>query len=651
MPIIEMKKVFLLGHRQERENIFNVLHDLGSLEMLDIKSSEAWDDFEALVEPEHAGEALSETEAALSELRYCLDFLQRYYPVKKSFVEQFTGGKLDLSESDFKDYIARLDQVREVYDSCHGAEEKMARIRNEETQTKNLIEELEPWSDLSVPLEELGRGSFTIMGLYTVPVDNLGSLQASLTEKAPNHYFDQISSGTDYVYFFFAGLTEEEQDRQEIFKENTVSAVSFSDMTGTASENIERQYKKAEELKSERETVLKEIEALLEHRPMLMACYDYISNEVQKHEAVTYLARTENSFLLEGWIPAPGLSDIEQAVEEKTETAVLTSRDPEPGENVPVLLHNQGPVEAYEVVTKLYSTPKRSEIDPTPYMAPFFFVFFGICLSDAGYGIILSLMAIYVSRKLKLEGMGKQLIYLLFLGGISAFIFGILFGGYFGDLIKLPPLWFNPLDEPMRMLFYCFGIGLFHVYFGMAVQAYRNIKAGQPMSAVYDQGFWFIFLNGLIMMMALPELASVGQWLAIAAGAGLVLSQGRHQSGIVMKFMSGLLSLYNITGYLSDVLSYSRLLALGLASIVIATAINAMSEMVGGTIIGSVIMVLVLLGGHAFNIIISTLSSYVHTSRLQYIEFFSKFFEGGGKAFKPFRAQTSYVDITKSESN
>ncbi|MGM0651181.1 MAG: V-type ATP synthase subunit I [Bacillota bacterium] len=633
MPIIEMKKVFLLGHRQERESIFNLLHNLGSVELMDIKSSKAWDDYEALVEPEHAGETLSQTETTLSELRYCLDFLHRYYPVKKSFVEQFTGSKLDLTESDFNDYIAHLEQAHDVYNSCHDLEEKMASIRNEETQTKNLIEELEPWSYLSVPLEELGRNTFTVMGLYTVPIDSRDSLQASLAEKVPTHYFEQISSGTDYGFFFFAGLNEEEEYIQEVFKENTVSAISFPGMTGTASENIENLYKKSEELNSEREAVLKEVEALLEHRPMLMACYDYISNEVQKHEAVTNLARTENSFLLEGWVPAPVLSDLKQVVDEKTETAVLTSRDPEPDENVPVLLHNQGPIEAYEVVTKLYSTPRRSELDPTPYMAPFFFVFFGICLSDAGYGIILSLLAIYVSRKLKLEGMGKQLIYLLFLGGISALVFGVLFGGYFGDLIKLPPLWFNPLDEPMRMLFYCFGIGLFHVYFGMAVQAYRNIKAGQPMSAVYDQGFWFLFINGLIMMMALPELETVGQWLTIAAGAGLVLSQGRHQSGIVMKFMSGLLSLYNITGYLSDVLSYSRLLALGLASIVIATAINAMSEMVGGTVVGTVIMILVLLGGHAFNIIISTLSSYVHTSRLQYIEFFSKFFEGGGKAF------------------
>ncbi len=648
MPIIEMKKVFLLGHREERESIFSLLHELGSVELLDIKSGEAWEEFQALVEPEHTGETASQAESSLSDIRYCLDFFQRYFPVRKNFVQQFTGAKLELTEQDYRKLVSRLEEVKAVYDSCYKAEEKIARIRNEETQSQNLIEELQPWASLSLPLEQLTDGSFATMGLYTAVTDSLVDLQVALSEKVPTHYFEEVLSDNEFVYFFYAGLTEDAQVTRDIFKDNTVTTVTFPGLKGTAAQNIELLHDKIGTLSEERESVLKEIETLLEHRPMLMACYDYMANELQKNEAVANLARTENSFLLEGWVPVPVLNDLEKSVAEKTETAVLAARDPEPGENVPVLLHNSGPVGAYEVVTKLYSTPRKSELDPTPFMAPFFFVFFGICLSDAGYGIILSLLALYVSRKLKLEGMGKQLIYLLFLGGISSVFFGILFGGYFGDLIKLPPIWFNPLDDPMRMLFYCFGIGLFHIYFGMGVQAFRNIKAGHPLSALYDQGFWFIFLNGLILL-ALPDYSAVARWMAIGGGVGLVLTQGRNQSGIIMKFLSGLLSLYNITGYLSDVLSYSRLLALGLASIVIATAINAMGEMVAGSIIGVGIMVLVLMGGHLFNIVISTLSSYVHTSRLQYIEFFSKFFEGGGKAFKPFKAQTSYIDITETE--
>jgi V/A-type H+-transporting ATPase subunit I len=198
------------------------------------------------------------------------------------------------------------------------------------------------------------------------------------------------------------------------------------------------------------------------------------------------------------------------------------------------------------------------------------------------------------------------------------------------------------------MLFYCFAIGLLHIYFGMGLQAYRNIKAGHPLSAVFDQGFWFIFLNGLILLL-LPEYSAIGRLLAIGGAAGLILTQGRTQEGIIKKFLSGLLSLYNITGYLSDVLSYSRLLALGLATGVIASAINSMGGMIAGSIFGTVIMVVVLFGGHLFNIIISTLGSYVHTSRLQYIEFFGKFFEGGGKSFNPFNIKTSYVDVIERE--
>ncbi|MCJ7806422.1 MAG: V-type ATP synthase subunit I [Clostridia bacterium] len=648
MPIIEMKKVFLLGHRQERDSIFNLLHKLGSVHLLDMKSGDAWNEFEALLEPDQPDEAAAQVDARLSDIRYCLDFFQRHFPVRKNFVQQFTGAKLELTPKKYSGYINSLDLVRSTYSSCRKADDDLARIRNEESQFNNLIEELTPWVALDLPLEQIRNGSFVSMDLYTVIPENIATLTGSLEENLSAHHLEVIFTDKEFVYFFFTGLVAELETVQNLFKEKAVTRSAFTALTGTAAENIESLHQKLESVIEERAAVLKEIELLLEHRPMLMACHDHMDNELMKHEAVSNLARTENSFLLEGWVPVPVLDDLEMTIAEKTDTAVLAVRDPRPGEDVPVLLHNSGPIEAYEVVTKLYSTPRKSEIDPTPFMAPFFFVFFGICLSDAGYGVILALLALFVSRKLKLAGMGKQLLNLLFLGGLSAIFFGVLLGSYFGDLIGLPALWFDPLEDPMRMLFYCFGIGLIHVYFGMALQAYRNFKAGHLLSAIFDQGFWFIFLNGLILLL-LPEFSAFGRLLAIGGAAGLILTQGRTQQGIVKKFMSGLLSLYNITGYLSDVLSYSRLLALGLATGVIASAINSMGGMVAGGFVGTAIMVIVLFGGHLFNIVISTLGSYVHTSRLQYIEFFGKFFEGGGQAFNPFTVKTSYVDVIETE--
>lgn len=648
MPIIDMRKVYLLGHRQEREQTFNLLQGLGTVQMLDVKSGAGWEEFQSYLEPDRPPEIVSQVDSRRSDIRYCLDFFQRYFPVKKSFIEQFTGARLVISPDQFADYVDSLDQADEVYDACRRIEDRLARLRNEDTQAHNLIAELEPWKNLDLPLEEVSGGSYISMGLYTIPLDNYPALIDELSDKISIYYLEEISSDNEFAYFYFAGLNEDRQEFADLFKAKTVSKVTFPDLTGTAAENIDLLQAKTEELQQERADVLGEIEKLLEQRPILMACFDYLDNEFKKHDAVSNLARTENSFLLEGWVPEPVVGDLEKAVNEKTETAVMVSREPEPEEKVPVLLHNKGPVDAYEVVTKLFSTPKRSEIDPTPHLAPFFFLFFGICLGDAGYGIILALLAVYMSRKLRVGDSGKQLLKLILLGGLSSLVFGILFGGYFGDLIAIPPLWFDPLEEPMQMLFYCFGIGLVQIYFGMGVQAYRNIKSGQPLSALYDQGFWFIFLNGLILMI-LPEFQAVGQWIAIGGGAGLILTQGRSQSGIIKKFFSGLLSLYNITGYLSDVLSYSRLLALGLATAVIATAINSMGDMVGGGIVGAVGMTLILLGGHLFNIIISTLSGYVHTSRLQYVEFFSKFFEGGGEPFKPFGKTSSYVDVMEAE--
>lgn len=649
MPIIEMKKVFLLAHREEREKVFNLLHRLGTVELVDVRSGGSWAEFRRLLEPEETAEEAARLDGKLGEVRYCLDFLQRHFPLRKSFVQQFTGGKLILTPAEFRVYTGRLEQVKSLYTECRRAEEELARIRNEETHCRNLLAELEPWSGFDLPLSEVQSGSRVLLYLAAVPADTFPALKQALAEKAADHYVEEVSADREAVYCFFIFTAAEKDTVLALFKEAAAAPVAFPGLTGTVKQSMRELEEKLAALAAEREAVLEQIETLLEHRPLLMACYDYLDNEREKYDAVANAGRTGASFLLEGWVPAPVLENLKRALEEFASTAVLVARDPDKYEEVPVLLHNRGPVEAYEVVTSLYSVPRREELDPTPFLAPFFFVFFGICLSDAGYGAILSLAALLLVRKLRPAGMGKQLLNLLFWGGLSSIVFGVLLGGCFGDLIKLRPLWFNPLEDVMRMLIFCLMIGLFQVYFGMALQAWRNIKAGKPWHALFDQGLWFVFLNSLILMF-LPEAAATARWIAVAGAAGLVLTQGRAQKGLLRKLLSGLVSLYNVTGYLSDVLSYSRLLALGLATGVIAAAINTMGGMLAGSIFGAVVMVIVLAGGHLFNLVISTLGSYVHTSRLQYIEFFGKFFEGGGRSFKPFSRKTSFIEVDETEA-
>ncbi len=650
MPIVEMKKLILFSHQQEKDTVINILRDIGAVELVDIKETGAWDEMKSLLATEQPAATVPFLESRLGEVRYCLDFLQRHFPLKKNFVQQFTGAKISLTPAEYDEFISRgKEEITTVYNTCRAIEEKLTAMRNEETRRHNLLQALAPWVGLSLPLEKIEDSLRLRMQLFTVPTDELSSLQQSLTDTVPEHYLEVIFSEKELSHLFITFFIDEAEKVQEAFKKTGAAGVSFPGIKGTAAQAVSMLEKELEKIGQERKEFFKKTEELLTYRQHLMAYFDFLENERDKNEAISKFARTETAFLLEGWIPASITSDLEKILTEKTETAVLIIRDPNPEENVPVLLQNSGAADAYEVVTKLYSTPNQREIDPTPLIAPFFFVFFGICLTDAGYGVILSLLALFIMRKLKLGGMGKQLIKLLFLGGISSFIFGVLMGGWFGDLIKIRPLWFNPLDDPMRMLVFSFVLGIIQIFFGMGVRAYQEIKAGRVLDAVFDQGLWFVFLIGLISLV-FPQFSAVGKWLAAGGALGLILTQGRRQKGLIKKFLSGLLSLYDITGYLSDVLSYSRLLALGLATGVIATAINTMSGLLSGSVVGIIAMVIFLIGGHFFNLMIGSLGAYVHTSRLQYIEFFGKFFEGGGKAFQPFCNTTKFVDIEEGEA-
>ncbi len=649
MAIVEMKKVFLLAHSHEREKIIELLQRLGIVEIEDISTSKTWDEIGSLMDPGQAAADLADIEARLGEARYCLDFLQRHYPVRKGLLEQFTGGKISLSSDEFSSFIEQNEQMREIYLACRDAEEKLTAMRTAGTRIQAALTELEPWAGFPLPLEEIADTKRVQMQLIAVPGESAASFKEMLEDKVPAGFLQEISRGKDQVYGLLIWLAEEAAAVSALFKETAVNPVAFPDLTGTAAQNIAALEEKAAELQREEEAVISGIETLLGERTRLMACYDYLDRERARKEIVQNFARTESSFLIEGWVPSPVLPDLEKYLENETETAVLVARDPVPEENVPILLQNRGPAEPYEVVTRMYGYPHKNELDPTALLAPFFFLCFGICLSDAGYGIILALASYFLSRKLKLAGMGKQLLNLLFLGGISSTIFGVLMGSWFGDLIKIKPLWFNPLDDPMRMLIFSFGIGVFQIYCGMAIKAYRSIKEGKILDALFDQGGWYLFLTGLILLV-LPQTRTVGQWMAIGGAAVLILTQGRSQKNPIMKFLSGLLSLYDVTGFLSDVLSYSRLLALGLATGVIATAINSMGGLLPKGPVGFLALAILLAGGHLFNLLISGLGSYVHTSRLQYIEYFGKFFDGGGKAFRPFAVDTTYVQVEEGEA-
>lgn len=649
MAIAEMKKIFLFAHQAEKDKIMHALHSLGMVEIRDIQENPSWEEWEQYLAAGGEQESVSRLETKIGEVKYALDFLARHFPVKKSFVDQFTGGKLKLTPGEFATYCAEQERVQAIYQTCRQVDERLVALRNEETRVRNLMEALLPYGDFPLPLEELGETKRLSIKLGSLPAEEAEAFRNRLEETKAEVFFQTISQGREKAHLFLVHFQDCPEVEALLKQFSWTTFAGAKEFRGTPAQCIQELEGKLAQVEAQRQQATKELASLLSDRPRLMAFYDYLVQERDKLAAAGCLGRSNQAFFLTGWIRAEDIPQLEAELGKVSNTVTLVSREPEAGEPFPIFLENNTIVDPFEAVTKLYSMPNHQELDPTPLLMPFFFVFFGIALGDAGYGILLSLLSLFLYRKLKPVGMGGQLIKLLFFGGIATLGFGILSGSWFGDLLPIAPLWFNPLDDPMKMLLFSFALGVIHLYAGMGIQAYRSIKAGKVLDAIFDQGFWYLLLTGL-MLLAVPGVQNIGSSMAGIGAVGLVLTQGRAQKNVVMKFLSGLLSLYNVTSYLSDVLSYSRLLALGLAGGVIAVAINTMGRLLGSGVIGIIVMVLLLAGGHTFNLIISTLGAFVHTSRLQYIEYFGKFFEGGGKAFTPFTIKNQYVQVEKREA-
>ena len=324
---------------------------------------------------------------------------------------------------------------------------------------------------------------------------------------------------------------------------------------------------------------------------------------------------------------------------------IIKVRQEEENEDAPVLVKDNRIVTPFQSITNMYSVPNKNELDPNPIMAIFYILFFGLMLSDVGYGLLLTIGCLFLISKKKYAKNEGKLVKLLTYCGISSVAWGFFFGSFFGDLIPLKGI-LNPLKDVMPLMGLALLLGIVHIYTGMFMKAVQLIKEKKIFDAICDVVFWYLLLTG-VFLLVIPIVAGdigiwsdVGKYLAIAGVIGVVLTGGRKEKNIIKKCTKGISSLYDITSYLSDVLSYSRLMALCLSTGVIAQVVNLL-----GGLVGPIPAIIVGIIGHGFNLANSALGSYVHTSRLQYVEFFGKFYEGGGKEFAPFKYKNKYTKI------
>jgi len=411
-------------------------------------------------------------------------------------------------------------------------------------------------------------------------------------------------------------------------------------------------------------------------RHALMFISDYYVMRAEKYEVIEKLAHTRSTFILRGYVPSSSANELKKELSEKYDAEVEIT-NPAENEEIPILLKNNAFVKPVEGVLETYSMPTRREVDPTFVMAIFYYIFFGMMFSDAGYGLVMTGACAFALAKFKnMEDGLKKSVKMFMYCGISTMFWGLMYGSFFGDAVTVigktffnsdiafPALWLNPVEgsNSMTVLLFCFLFGLIHLFVGLGMKAYMCIKARHYLDIIYDVVSWYLLVGGGIIALlstdilysmtgfVLPSVfLTIGGIMALVGAVIILVFAGRGSSP-VKRALKGVYGIYGITSYLSDILSYSRLLALGLATGVIAQVFNQIGAMFGGGI-GVIPFIIVFIIGHTLNIGINALGAYVHTNRLQFVEFFGKFYEGGGNKFAPFKINTKNYKVKEEIFN
>lgn len=659
MAIVKMNKISIIGLNSDKSSVIRDIMDLGVVEISSQDSKLTDPEWLSCVSKDGNENEVLYYDAKISKISEVLTSLEKYDNSKKPL---FTTRKT-ISSSEFDRLTSYNVKTEENVTKILDLNRNLNELVTEENKIETSILSLKPWLNYDLPLE-LSETKYTSIFIGVVPnIADIEKMKTDLQEKTDSSLLNIIGSDKDQYYFSVICLAKEKEDVYETLKQYGFNTVVFKDLEGTASENISQYENGLKDISQKKETIKKSISEFVPYKEDIQVLYDYLIIERDKNKILSNMLKTETTFYIEGWIPEESKNKVEFVL--NNYGCYYEISQPEEGEEYPILMNNNSFVQPFESITELYSLPSSSNIDPTLFMAPFYAIFFGLMLADVGYGLIMSIACYAILKKFKIEGTMQKLLKLFFYCGISTAFWGVMFGSWFGDAVNaaaklmfnsdfvLKPVWINPMEEPMTLLVFSFIFGVIHLFAGMAIKAYMLIRDGKPLEALFDIGFWYGFIIGIALMLfgnsIIPGSGQIGSWMTIIFAIGLILTQGREKNGIISKLISGVLSLYNITSYLSDILSYSRLLALGLATGVVSSVVSILGSMGGRNIFGILLFIVVLLIGHVFNFAINALGAFVHAARLQYVEFFGKFYEGGGEAFNPLAKKTKYNKIIKEE--
>lgn len=651
--IVSMKRLTLIGIKEDEAAILKAFQRIGVVELISVTSDE----------DAGGGDKLDKIAARISRLSESLSAIKPYAP-KQGLFTPTRQEKLETLQKDGK-------AAEEAAAHIEGIRREQKELESRIEKNRALFASLVPWTEFTAPMESVR--SDKLIRCFTGVVDSSGEEAIKNNPVLSSEFYGWGASRAALV----VAHREDGREASAFLKSINWTDTVFPKMAGTPGDAMEKLSAENTQMQSRLEELLTELSSCGADATVLQNSVDANLIERDRLAAEQQVERNYSIFRLEGWVREDQQKEVEEAVKSVTEAYYAEFNEPAAEEVPPAVLKNNRFNTPFESLIELYSLPDPRGIDATPYMTPFYILLFGVMLSDTGYGLVLSIGAWLLLKLKKPTGGLAGLAKVLFWGGVSTMVWGVLVGAFFGvdfDVIfgttNVFPLLIDPMSNPIGMLVICLGLGIIHLCSGLAIKMKMCFDKKDWQSAVFDNLSWIFILAGLVLF-ALPMIGglfdpalpldwytaahinTVGVYLALLGALLILLFKGRNSKNPIFRIGSGLGGLYSVTSYLSDILSYARLLALGIATGYLAMVFNTLCSMLmnGGSIVmkilGFLIAVVLLVALHLFGIAINTLGSFVHCARLQYVEFFSKFYEAGGKAFRPLGYKTRHVQISK----
>ena len=591
-------------------------------------------------------------EDMVQRLEKTIAFLKGYETEKTSVFAPFK----EIDKSKYSEVVDGKEAL-ELLEKTETLQSDLDRLATERENTQGSLDLLKPWKDLETPVEEIRSLTTTTCMLGLIPHQHYDEIRTKLADMDAAI---QLVGGTGNMHACIVGcLNEIAPDIQKILRSGDFEAISFEGMTGMVKELIGDCRSKLEKIHADQDDAKAKTLELAANSLTLKILYDHFTNLLTREKTQATSPATENVVFLEGWVRKNDFAKLEEIVA-KFDASSVGEIDSSEDEEVPVEIDNPPSVRPFEVVTRLYGMPHATDVDPTVFFAPFFALFFGICLTDAAYGLIMIAFFAWLLRKIKGNA---GFIWMMMFCSITTVIAGALTGGWCGDAIQqfIPALsgfrdtvmWFDPMEKPMHFFAISLALGYLQIVFGIAVAFVHKWRRKEYEAAIFDHLTWLIWINSLAILAAaktgnIPAVfGTIFGVIAIVPGIGILLFSER-EGGWGARVGMGFYNLFSTVFYVGDILSYIRLMALGMVTGGFGMAINQIAKQVmeiDVPVVGWLGGALIFVGGHLLNIANSGLGAFVHSMRLQFVEFFTKFLAGGGKQFEPLEKKYKHIQI------